>query len=101
MTLNLTPEQNGVPQYTSIETAMALIGRFCSENLRPKIQEFFNNPPALDWVPPISADEETQKFYQGLQIPLVNDKPSLLLHGLGKSPNPIVDNLFLWPQKHR
>jgi hypothetical protein len=68
------------------------------EGLRPKIRHFLTNPRLPNWVPPESVDDETRKFYNGLEIPLVKGKPSLLLHGLGNNPNPNVDNLFRYQQ---
>jgi hypothetical protein len=46
------------------------------------------------WPSPESADEETQKFYRDLEIPSLNGKPSLLLHGLGTLANPHAEDLF-------
>ena len=65
------------------------------ERLRPKIQKFFNEPRFSVWMPPETVDEKTSQFYRDLAIPSIKDnKPSLLLHNLGKEPNPYADHLF-------
>jgi hypothetical protein len=65
-----------------------------TNSLRPKIREFLTNPPLRTWVPPETVDDETREFYSGLQIPLVNGKPSVLLHDVGGIPNPNANSLF-------
>jgi hypothetical protein len=45
-------------------------------------------------VPPASVNQEIRNFYSSLSIPLLNNKPSLLLHELGNTPNPNVQGLF-------
>ena len=62
--------------------------------LRPQIREFLSNTALPKWMPPESVDNETRNFYNGISIPLFNNKPSLLFHELGKTSNPNVHNLF-------
>ncbi len=76
------------------ETLEASINKF-REELRPKILQFFTEPRLPTWLPPKGgADEATQRWYEGLGIPLVNNKPNLLLHQLGDIRNPNVDGIF-------
>jgi len=65
-----------------------------TDTLRPKIRDFLTKPRFPIWLPPESVDDETRRFYNDLGVPLVNRKPSLLLHDLGVTPNSHVDNLF-------
>jgi hypothetical protein len=88
-----TPVLNGYPVYLDLATVKALIDDFI-EGLRPQIRDFLTKPRLPNWVPPESVDDETREFYSSLAIPLVNGKPSLLLHNLGRNPEPNVDNLF-------
>jgi hypothetical protein len=88
--LNTTPEHTGPPDLTKVT---ASIDEFL-KILRPMIREFLINPSLPNWVPPESVDNETRDFYTALAVPLVNDKPSLLLHKLGDTLDPNVDNLF-------
>jgi len=62
--------------------------------LRPKIRDFLTKPRLPTWLPPKSVDDETRRFYNDLGVPLVNGKPSLLLHNLGVTPNSNADYLF-------
>jgi hypothetical protein len=55
--------------------------------LQPEIEELFNTPSLAHWIPPELASKDAQEFYQALAIPLVNDKPSLLLHELREHRN--------------
>jgi len=99
--LKTTPLQNGRPVCSDLATVKAAIDDFVKE-LRPKIQDFLNINSCLpNWEPPESVDDNTREFYKGLAIPLVNDKPNLLLHNLGNTPNPNADTLFQSPWKHR
>lgn len=69
--------------------------------LCPKIRDFLVKPRLPIWLPPAeSVDEETARFYASLKVPLVNGKPSILLHDLCGSANPYADNVFQG-QKHR
>ena len=90
---NTTPLQNGRPVYVDLATTKTSINQFI-ESLRPKIREFLVDPRVPKWVPPESFDDETRKFYSGLEIPLVGSEPSLLLHDLGNISDPNVDDLF-------
>ena len=46
------------------------------------------------WLPPRSIEKETRDFYQGLEIPLLNKQPSLLLHELNAEPSRYSRELF-------
>ena len=46
------------------------------------------------WLPPGSIEKETRDFYQGLEIPLLNKQPSLLLHELNAEPSRYSRELF-------
>lgn len=78
----------------------ALIGDVIN-TLRPKIRDFLTKPRLPTWLPPAkSVDGETLRFYGSLKVPLVNGKPSILLHDLCRPANSNADNLFQ-AQKHR
>jgi len=94
--LHVTPEN---PKYDDKATVQARIDDFISI-LKPQIRDFLSKPRLSTWLPPESVDDETRQFYNNLTVPLVNKKPSLLLHNLGVTPNSNVDNLFQG-QKHR
>ena len=76
-----------------VATVEAQIAKF-TVSLRPQIVAFLTNPWFDTWIPPGLIDEETKKFYQDLNIPRFNDRPSGLLHRLGVDPNPSVGQLF-------
>ena len=65
-----------------------------TDSLRPKIRDFLTNPRLPTWLPPDSVDDATRQFYSNLGVPLVNGKPSILLHALGVIPNPNANELF-------
>jgi hypothetical protein len=71
-------------------------------NLKQKIKQFLINPHGPNWVPPQPANDETREFYDKLAIPTdyTDTRPCLLLHNVGKIPNPNADNLFR-TEKHR
>jgi hypothetical protein len=75
--------------------------RFVS-NLEQEIKEFLIDPHRPNWVPHESADDKTREFYNKLAIPTdySGSRPNLLLHNVGKIPNPNADNLF-HTEKHR
>jgi hypothetical protein len=52
------------------------------QSLRPAVEEFITNPEPPIWVPPNNATPSNREFLINLQIPLYNEKPSLLLHDL-------------------
>jgi len=85
-----TPEQ---AEPLNITTVTVRIDEYLKK-LRPVIHAFLTNPTMPNWEPPDSVDNETRNFYKDLAIPSFNDKPSLLLHELGNTPNPNVDALF-------
>jgi hypothetical protein len=92
----LLPPLNVIPRlglHPNVVTVRARIDDFVTK-LWPKIEEFFNTPRLAHWSPPKSASEDAQKFYQALAIPLVNDKPSLLLHELLEHSSPNGEMLF-------
>jgi hypothetical protein len=51
------------------------------------------------WLPTGSIEKETQDFYQRLEIPLFNNRPSLLLHGIDTDHSSYSSELFGGPQK--
>jgi hypothetical protein len=68
--------------------------------LKPRIEQYLKATQLQAWEPPQSADEDTRQFYVDLAIPMVQDKPSLLLHNLQNTSNPHSDRLFK-QKKHR
>lgn len=46
------------------------------------------------WLPRGPLDDATRDFYQQLRIPLFNEKPSLLLHGLEAPTSTFAKTLF-------
>lgn len=87
--LNITPPS---AKGTTYDTATSLIKIFLVE-LNEKIESFLTRPRQC-WMPPDSVDEETRQFYANLNIPSINEKPSLLTHNLDTEYNPNVDDLF-------
>jgi hypothetical protein len=88
-----TPIENERPEYSDYAQIKAQVNTFIKA-IRPKIKEFLTNQRLPVWPSPESADEETQKFYRDLEIPSLNGKPSLQLHGLGTLVNPHAEGLF-------
>jgi hypothetical protein len=57
--------------------------------LRPEIENFFVTSSHLPlWSPSGSVNEDTRLWFKGLEIPLFEGKPNLLLHRLLKDYNP-------------
>lgn len=74
-----------------IETIKRSIPGITSEikNIYSRIKE------RRSWLPPSSVEPQTRQHYQNLNIPLLNNNPSLLLHGLlGASPSRYAKDLF-------
>ena len=61
--------------------------------LRLDLKGFFRRSHPV-WLPRGNPDIETTQFYRDLAVPLVKNKPSLLLHDIGVNSNPHADDLF-------
>lgn len=78
-TLNITPPGQDSP---SLDFVKHTIDRFV-DDLRPKIQTLFSKQPRLPtWSPPDTTSDEIKLFYKTVNIPMVKNTPSLLLHNL-------------------
>jgi hypothetical protein len=87
---SLTPKGSIEPLY---DTVRAKLGDYI-EGFCPKIKAFLMQEHLPPWLLLNSTNKQTQLFYNELSIPMVNDRPSLLLHNLQEHPNPNGEMLF-------
>jgi hypothetical protein len=92
LTFNRGPE---IGQSPDIPTVQDKITMFVEDDLRPTIRAFFKTPPLPHWKPPENVDDEIKGFYDTVKIPVVRNKPNLLLHNLRNSSNPHAEALFM------
>ena len=91
--IHTTPTRNGDATYSQLESVTDEITDF-TNRLRPIIKDFLLTERFPTWLPPESVDDKTRQFFQDLKIPSFNHNPSLLLHDLGRLPNPAAETLF-------
>ena len=91
-----TPNKFGTPNYINDDKLQARITEFVG-SLASRMERSYDFIRCRHfWQPPEGVDEATRDYYNHLQIPLFDGKPSLLLHGLGQesSPSPFTEALF-------
>ncbi|CAG7849790.1 SubName: Full=Uncharacterized protein {ECO:0000313/EMBL:CCA72955.1} [Serendipita indica DSM 11827] len=75
--------QSNISPRVRLSTAQRQITDFL-DGIRAEIKIFLQSVPHFDfWAPPDHVEPEIRIFYEKLKIPMVNGKPSLLLHNLG------------------
>ena len=82
--------------FTILTETLGLVTAFLDQH-SAKLRDYLRGPAQHEfWEAPLSVEDQTRLFINGLKIPMVNGNPVLLLHALGEDivdPNHIK-NLF-------